>query len=97
PVLFFFSGGRRGTRCARDWSSDVCSSDLPPSRSLHSTPKPGLRPRSLPGGLREPDEAAQRPFTTEAKTMAIRTTEQQLAIERLRSEERRVGQGGCAG
>src|SRR5436305_15344588 len=25
---FFFSGRRRHTRCGRDWSSDVCSSDL---------------------------------------------------------------------
>src|SRR5207245_4939632 len=26
---FFFSSRRRHTRCYRDWSSDVCSSDLP--------------------------------------------------------------------
>src|SRR5205809_4825061 len=25
---FFFSSRRRRTRCSRDWSSDVCSSDL---------------------------------------------------------------------
>src|SRR6266498_4482525 len=25
---FFFSSRRRHTRCGRDWSSDVCSSDL---------------------------------------------------------------------
>src|SRR5207245_6241538 len=31
-VLFFFSGGRRHTSCYRDWSSDVCSSDLGPWR-----------------------------------------------------------------
>src|SRR2546429_9688816 len=31
--FFFFSSRRRHTRCSRDWSSDVCSSDL----------KPGLR------------------------------------------------------
>src|SRR2546422_6901395 len=36
--FFFFSSRRRHTRCSRDWSSDVCSSDLglimraPPSR-----------------------------------------------------------------
>src|SRR3989449_1474137 len=29
-VFFFFSSRRRHTRCSRDWSSDVCSSDLPP-------------------------------------------------------------------
>src|SRR6266498_4840264 len=27
-VFFFFSSRRRHTRCGRDWSSDVCSSDL---------------------------------------------------------------------
>src|SRR2546429_7456406 len=27
-VIFFFSSRRRHTRCSRDWSSDVCSSDL---------------------------------------------------------------------
>src|SRR2546422_6519910 len=29
--FFFFSSRRRHTRCSRDWSSDVCSSDLAPS------------------------------------------------------------------
>src|SRR6266498_3990995 len=27
-LFFFFSSRRRHTRCGRDWSSDVCSSDL---------------------------------------------------------------------
>src|SRR5205809_5394132 len=31
-VFFFFSSRRRHTRCSRDWSSDVCSSDLAPDR-----------------------------------------------------------------
>src|SRR6266699_7104532 len=30
---FFFSSRRRHTRCGRDWSSDVCSSDLPRDRA----------------------------------------------------------------
>src|SRR2546422_5682457 len=29
-IFFFFSSRRRHTRCSRDWSSDVCSSDLFP-------------------------------------------------------------------
>src|SRR5690606_40030158 len=29
--LFFFSSRRRHTRFSRDWSSDVCSSDLSPN------------------------------------------------------------------
>src|SRR6266498_1754027 len=32
--FFFFSSRRRHTRCGRDWSSDVCSSDLEPIASL---------------------------------------------------------------
>src|SRR5204863_3435819 len=28
-LIFFFSSRRRHTRSLRDWSSDVCSSDLP--------------------------------------------------------------------
>src|SRR5690554_6985307 len=27
-IFFFFSSRRRHTRCGRDWSSDVCFSDL---------------------------------------------------------------------
>src|SRR5256884_963327 len=32
--FFFFSSRRRHTRCSRDWSSDVCSSDLADGRTL---------------------------------------------------------------
>src|SRR5256884_5377875 len=35
-VLFFFSSRRRHTRCSRDWSSDVCSSDLQRHRWITS-------------------------------------------------------------
>src|SRR5690606_39325467 len=37
--FFFFSSRRRHTRFSRDWSSDVCSSDLPCGRILSA----GLR------------------------------------------------------
>src|SRR6266550_8284138 len=33
-LFFFFSSRRRHTRCSRDWSSDVCSSDLVPPPKL---------------------------------------------------------------
>src|SRR3989442_2760428 len=40
--VFFFSSRRRHTRCGRDWSSDVCSSDLsksmPWAAAMASTP-----------------------------------------------------------
>src|SRR5690554_4156890 len=39
--FFFFSSRRRHTRCGRDWSSDVCSSDLLGCRG--GGPSPGRR------------------------------------------------------
>src|SRR6266550_5408337 len=35
---FFFSSRRRHTRCSRDWSSDVCSSDLETRCARHRAP-----------------------------------------------------------
>src|SRR3989337_3191598 len=37
-VSFFFSSRRRHTRCYRDWSSDVCSSDLDSTGEYWLTP-----------------------------------------------------------
>src|SRR5690606_41174801 len=37
--FFFFSSRRRHTRFSRDWSSDVCSSDLRPNKSSVSVKK----------------------------------------------------------
>src|SRR5690606_41043339 len=39
-ILFFFSSRRRHTRFSRDWSSDVCSSDLKICALLAITSKP---------------------------------------------------------
>src|SRR2546422_1474986 len=43
-MCFFFSSRSRHTRCSRDWSSDVCSSDLPfisvPAYTLVPLPEP---------------------------------------------------------
>src|SRR2546421_11748497 len=50
-VFFFFSSRRRHTRSDRDWSSDVCSSDLGAgggaegSRGEHAVADGGLLPR----------------------------------------------------
>src|SRR6266576_5988108 len=46
--FFFFSSRRRHTRSLRDWSSDVCSSDL------SDGPLGPCRPRSLPERCRSP-------------------------------------------
>src|SRR5690349_24288661 len=53
--IFFFSSRRRHTRSLRDWSSDVCSSDLPSStcgpESSRST-KASVRPCRPRGSVR---------------------------------------------
>src|SRR2546422_9481541 len=45
-LFFFFSSRRRHTRCSRDWSSDVCSSDLWQPQSPPAPP-PAWRHRVL--------------------------------------------------
>src|SRR5690606_40359452 len=40
--LFFFSSSRRHTRFSRDWSSDVCSSDLDSDPGRRSDPGPAF-------------------------------------------------------
>src|SRR5207245_3594140 len=74
--LFFFSSRRRHTRCYRDWSSDVCSSDLSwtaliqqPEGSVHFA---GEHASSAPGWMQGALESG-------------------LRATRERSEERRVG------
>src|SRR5699024_12152778 len=62
-LLFFFSSRRRHTRSKRDWSSDVCSSDLcglRPARTDRPFPGAGrrraLRPRWRPSGRSRSEE-----------------------------------------
>src|SRR5699024_11872557 len=77
--LFFFSSRRRHTRSKRDWSSDVCSSDLilagdgtGPAKGTGA----GVRNRRLPGLAR-------------AVVLALVVIVGLLGV--IRSEERRVG------
>src|SRR3712207_4417644 len=48
-LCFFFSSRRRHTRYWRDWSSDVCSSDLPRALTIEARAERVVRQR-LPGG-----------------------------------------------
>src|SRR5712692_10879605 len=57
--FFFFSSRRRHTRWNCDWSSDVCSSDLPAPRRL-------LRPRRDPGGPPPPRRRPPHPHRRRA-------------------------------
>src|SRR2546421_8020066 len=61
--FFFFSSRRRHTRSDRDWSSDVCSSDLSlPCRAADAfrhAPLETLSPRPVEAPLREGGDQAR--------------------------------------
>src|SRR5439155_11597767 len=81
-VCFFFSSRRRHTRWPRDWSSDVCSSDLD-----------GLRPLRVDLRRLHVDlDRAQR-LLVDLEVGALLQPLEELAVVLLlrRSEERRVG------
>src|SRR3989442_8960315 len=56
-LVFFFASRRRHTRCGRDWSSDVCSSDLAVSTSLLIRQSYG-RPTKITSSLAPADRIA---------------------------------------
>src|SRR5438874_13744264 len=74
--FFFFSSRRRHTRSLRDWSSDVCSSDLGAALDVFEN-EPAVHP-----GLTGRDDVVLLPHLGSA-TLETR--------QRMRSEERRVG------
>src|SRR5687768_18304762 len=79
--FFFFSSRRRHTRCSRDWSSDVCSSDLALDRAA-SAPEDAARAellQALDVG------AQQRGHAVDGHLEAA------PPLRVVRSEERRVG------
>src|SRR4051794_41728818 len=83
--FFFFSSRRRHTRWTGDWSSDVCSSDLPPqSRGRERATVEPRRCRALDGlsdGVARPARRDDGPASAPG-------------ARRGRSEERRVGEEG---
>src|SRR5687768_11905749 len=76
---FFFSSRRRHTRCSRDWSSDVCSSDLIAHIGKQSSYG---QSQHSPGSNHTPPQRAQR------------STKKKSSFVTRRSEERRVGKEG---
>src|SRR5206468_7731583 len=94
--LFFFSSRRRHTRSDRDWSSDVCSSDL--LGRIGSPPEGGYRGLASGG---EPSAGGVRRLQDPLPEAPLSAAEepQALAVAPLfrrgqRSEERRVGKEG---
>src|SRR5204863_4428275 len=87
-VLFFFSSRRRHTRSLRDWSSDVCSSDL--TGLLFGTSRYRIRGSSVSLRLAcEPLSRSNRRPVSKLATGSLREGERGWPGER--SEERRVG------
>src|SRR5256884_7014373 len=86
--IFFFSSRRRHTRCSRDWSSDVCSSDLTGSGLLcvdkpEATRDCAFAERALAGA----DNHRELPNTKRVDQIVLEQGLEEVA----RSEERRVG------
>src|SRR5690606_40080117 len=86
--LLFFSSRRRHTRFSRDWSSDVCSSDLSP----HPEPRPGtmLVQRGPYAHLRHPLYAGLA-LAALGTAISIRSWIALTTGVVLRSEARRAG------
>src|SRR3712207_7207325 len=81
--FFFFSSRRRHTRYWRDWSSDVCSSDLQPRLGVA---QPGTLPRPRVGLLLALGPVLGGPSRCRRECFALPHVR---ALDR--SEERRVG------
>src|SRR5690606_39380799 len=92
------SSRRRHTRFSRDWSSDVCSSDLPPSGPTPPPPAPSPTPVPDEGDSSAPTPTTPTPSATpeddEETGDAGDAGDDESAGSAVapRSEERRVGQ-----
>src|SRR2546428_9771459 len=86
---FFFSSRRRHTRSDRDWSSDVCSSDLPPYRTAtrHAIAPTQMR-RSRAAIDVDPAGGSRAIATREAPA-----SESERVDERLKRRE--IGRASC--
>src|SRR5207249_5644642 len=85
-IFFFFSSRRRHTRSKRDWSSDVCSSDLRSGRCAAASPAVYRRLVYMAFLNRPPCNKPRRGIDGEVVALDAKT----------RSEERRVGKEGRA-
>src|SRR5699024_11810277 len=94
-VLFFFASRRRHTRSKRDWSSDVCSSDLEGGHAVEA-PEPlvDLALDDLDVVLVLLEEELDRLEAQGHVPGLIRLRGEAEGHRRQRSEERRVGKEG---
>src|SRR5699024_12190136 len=88
---FFFSSRRRHTRSKRDWSSDVCSSDLTPEDGLGENAADRVVKDDEQHRERCRDACRQRQSFRPLRHQLLATSRAQSSIHVPRSEERRVG------
>src|SRR3989440_3527041 len=88
-VFFFFSSRRRHTRSDRDWSSDVCSSDLALGLQDLLNEEVSPAPRAGPPDLHMPSFVEG--WNPPAGGLVPTTAASRPGPRTLRSEERRVG------
>src|SRR5438874_6199763 len=90
---FFFSSRSRHTRALRDWSSDVCSSDLGDEVVALVRDVAAARD-AIPSGIRLAPGDVTHPATIHDAAKGIDGVFNCMGIyEQWRSEERRVGKG----
>src|SRR5207249_9554012 len=90
-IFFFFSSRRRHTRSKRDWSSDVCSSDL-----VEAAGRRGRRRRAesrARGGVMNTTRIGRQSREVDDLLLSLKglVLVRALLEDRGRSEERRVG------
>src|SRR5690606_40833582 len=89
---FFFSSGRRHTRFSRDWSSDVCSSDLAATtREDDDVTHAGTVAHAAALGLGAALGCGCSPVRTRLSELLREPRDLRARETRVRSEERRVG------
>src|SRR5690606_40167655 len=86
-VFFFFSSRRRHTSFSRDWSSDVCSSDLPDET-------PETEDLQEPSTEKDPGEEPRAPEDEGEQEPSHQAVGLGVVEGSPRSEERRVGKEG---
>src|SRR3989442_3247317 len=84
PVPSFFTSRRRHTICGRDWSSDVCSSDL-------TLTTPRERPNDLPHVVERLTRKGGEEANRVRSRGVVKVDHLPAVLSNERSEERRVG------
>src|SRR3712207_8331139 len=89
--FFFFSSRRRHTRYWRDWSSDVCSSDLTMASKSLADEKQYWSVNRSPLKAYTSASMSCSPYANSTALPMLCPHSPQLSSTLLRSEERRVG------